>query len=95
MIIDQIDVMRVAFIETECNAPVATDCHGPDSLSLPVEFVQPIGGNGKINHFSRIEREQDAGGARTKRCFDITAVPFLEQELQASVLEARDHSISV
>ena len=96
MVVNQGNVASVAIFKTKDDTPVGTNGHGPISLVIDLKLVQTIAW----------EIESLRGGSGIQYCQNTVdfvdqisakaaAIVLLEQPLQALVLEADDHWVSV
>jgi len=58
MVIDQIDVVSIAVLEAEDDAPVTRHRHGPQAFELALERMEPKAGK---RHVSNVGRFVKAG----------------------------------
>jgi hypothetical protein len=92
MVIGQLNVKRILSFKAENDAPIGPHGHGPESLQVAFQRVQPIAGQIEgLRRCRRIENRKDA----LRRVQQVGAypasVPTFVETLETSVLEAPDH----
>ena len=95
MIVDQVDVVSVAFLESEDDALVRPDCHAPKALEIAFQGAEPETGQvhvfrlaGAAQNCQNVFYFLEVIGA------DAFGFPVLEEPLEALMPEALNHAPS-
>src|SRR3990172_5860418 len=92
MVVDQINIVRVASLEAEDDAPVCPDRHAPEALEVAFEAVQSEAG--QVHVFrppGAVQHEKDVFEFLEQIRADAFSVALLKQPFQPLMPEAFNH----
>ena len=93
MIIFQINVIYMAVIENECNAPIASNANTPFPLPIPKRMESVPRHVDIIKRFSLIKDKQDPFGTSTYVRTDTPPISLFVKAFQPSMPDTFDHGL--
>jgi hypothetical protein len=89
MVIEQINIERIAALEAEDDAPVRGHLDCPEASQFAFKRVEPEAGGVHVGHSRRgVQTAQNTPNLGHLVSPDVPAIALLEEALQAPMLEA-------
>ncbi len=96
MVVDQVQIQRVAVLEPEDDPSVAADGDGPETLPIAFQRVQPVTGEADfIEPGPGIQDRKHLPHALDQSSVNPAAVVSVVEPPQAPMPEASDHDLIV
>jgi hypothetical protein len=94
MIIEQLNITRLATFHTKYDAPVGSDGNRPKALAITLQWVQTKAGQIHLfRRFRLVKNQQDVFDALEILRRNLTWVPVFEQSAQAFMPKVSDHAL--
>lgn len=95
MVVDQINIVHVPFLEAEDDAPVRPDSHAPETLEVACETVQSEAWQVHVlRPPDAIQHEEDVFESLKQIRVDALGLALLKQPFQSLVPEAFNHGLA-